>query len=277
MTRRLVSLLPLAALAVGCQQRMADQPAPRPYETSEMFPFQQSARPLEQGVVHRNQKVGDEPLGDWLTAEGRKGAPGTKFTGEEAYDPKNTVPQVGAPNRDPRSGKPEDKQFVDEFPFEITTADLTRGQQLFNANCALCHGAAGYGNGKIVERGVLKPPSYHQLREGEKDWSTLGNDGKPKYTAMPAGFSRGYYRWGIEIPLKDVPVGYIYQVITWGYGAMGAHAVQLPWAVDRWRVVAYVRTLQLSQAVPESELPADARKQMSSTKPVQGPAVGGAH
>ena len=45
------------------------------------------------------------------------------FTGDAAYDPKNTVPPVGAPSKDPRSGKAEDKQFVDEFPFEVTEAD----------------------------------------------------------------------------------------------------------------------------------------------------------
>ena len=255
---------------------MADQPAPRPYEQHEMFPHGQSARPLEKGVVHRAAKLGDEPMGDWLTAEGRKGPAGTKFDGAAAYDPANTVPPVGAPSKDPRGGAPENKQFVDEFPFEITSADLKRGQTLFNANCALCHGAAGYGNGKIVERGVLRPPSYHQLGEGVKDWSTLGGDGKPKYTAMTAGFSRGYYRWGIEIPLKDVPVGYIYQVITWGYGGMGAHETQLPFAADRWRVIAYVRTLQLSQSVPEADLTAEARAAMTKTNAQQAPA-GGAH
>ena len=263
-------------LAAGCQQKMADQPAPRPYEQHPMFPHDQSARPLEKGVIHRGQKLGDEPLGDWLTAAGRKGPAGTKFDGTAAYDPSNTVPPVGAPTKDPRSAKPDDKQFVDEFPFQMAEGDLKRGQSLFQANCALCHGAAGYGNGKIVERGVLRPPSYHQLSDGVKDWSTLGNDGKPKPTGMAAGFSRGYYRWGVEIPLKDVPVGYIYQVVTWGYGGMAAHEAQLPFAADRWRVVAYVRTLQLSQSVPEADLPAAGRAELTKTGAAV-PAAGGGH
>jgi mono/diheme cytochrome c family protein len=267
-------LVSAVAVAAGCQQKMADQPAPRPYEQTPFFDNTQSARPLEKGTVYRGKPLGDEPMGDWLTAEGRKGPAGTRFDGASAYDPANTVPPVGAPSKDPRSGKAEDKQFVDEFPFEMTAADLKRGQSLYNANCALCHGAAGYANGKIVERGVLRPPSYHRLGEGVKDWSTLGGDGKPKYTAMPAGYSRGYYRWGIEIPLKDVPVGYIYQVITWGYGAMAAHETQLPFPADRWRVVAYLRTLQLSQAVPEAELSAEVKQQISQAAAA---AAGGAH
>lgn len=281
--RRLMWVPAAVALAAGCQQKMADQPAPRPYEETPMFAFNQSARPLEKGVVPRGQPLGDEPLGDWLTAEGRKGAGGTTFTGAagqgnpgQGGDAATSQPPVGAPSRDPRSGRAEDKQFVDEFPFAMTEADLRRGQALFNANCALCHGAAGYGNGKIVERGVLRPPSYHALPdETVKDWSTLGADGKPKYTAMRAGFSRGYYRWGIEIPLRDVPVGYIYQVITWGYGGMAAHETQLPFAADRWRVVAYVRTLQLSQAVPADQLSAEAKAQMNGQQVQKAPAGGG--
>ncbi len=266
--RRLLLLVPALVAAVGCQQKMADQPAPRPYEQHEMFANKQSARPLEKGVVFRGQKLGDEPLGDWLTPDGRKGPAGTKFDGAAAYDPSNTVPPVGTPTKV--------ENFIDEFPYQMTEADLKRGQSLFTANCALCHGAAGYGNGKIVERGVLRPPSYHALPdEGVKDWSTLGGDGKPKYTGMRAGFSRGFYRWGREIALRDVPVGYLYQVITWGYGGMGAHETQLPFAADRWRVVAYVRTLQLSQNVPEAQLPADGKAALTKTGAVVSAAGGG--
>ena len=66
--------LPLfAALALfaGCQQKMADQPAHRPYEESSMFPNNQSVRPLESGVIHRNQKLSDDALLTWLTPAGK--------------------------------------------------------------------------------------------------------------------------------------------------------------------------------------------------------------
>lgn len=284
MTTRRLLLMPALTVAVGCQQKMADQPAPRPYEQHEMFAHNQSARPLEAGTVHRGQKLGNEPLGDWLTAEGRKGSAGTKFDGQAAYDPANTVPPVGAPTKV--------ENFIDEFPFQMTEADLKRGQSLFNANCALCHGAAGYGNGKIVERGVLRPPSYHAVYDDKgtrlRDWSTLGADGKPKYSTnvdkdgnptgegLLAGQSRGFYRWGKQVELRDVPVGYIFQVITWGYGGMAAHETQLPFVADRWRVVAYLRTLQLSQNVPEAQLPADGKAALTKTGAAQ-PAAGGGH
>lgn len=243
------------ALAVGCQQKMAEQPAPRPYETNDIFPYKQSARPLEKGVVHRNQPTDDDPLVNWLTAEGRKSRD-VKPSGDASYDPKSVVPVTGAPN--------DVKNFVSEFPFEITEADLHRGQSLFNANCALCHGAAGYGNGKIPERGFLRPPSYHTDPAGKQmDWSTMGADGKPQYSGLPAGYSRGFNRWGIKVSLKDVPVGYIYQVITWGYGGMAAHDVQIANPADRWRVIAYIRALQYSQQVPAGEVPAKVKDELS--------------
>lgn len=261
MTRltRQITVVALLVGAVGCQQKMATQPAPRPYDEHPFFPHNQSARPLEAGVVHRNQPNADSPLVTWLTPEGKKGRD-IKPDAAASFDPKSVVPPQGAPE------KPE--YFVSEFPFVLRTSDLERGQTLFNSNCALCHGAAGWGNGKIAERGFLRPPSYHVDPEGKlNDWSTLGvpsheideKTGKPKPgVGIPMGYSRGFYRWGVKIALKDVPVGYIYQVITLGFGGMAAHDVQLADPVDRWRVIGYIRALQLSQQVPEKDVPADA-------------------
>ncbi len=46
--------------------------------------------------------------------------------------------------------------------------------------------------------------------------------------------------------LPDAPVGYYFEVITHGYGAMADYASQVS-VPDRWRIVAYIRALQLSQ------------------------------
>ena len=240
--------LPLAgilALAVGCQQKMADQPAHRPYEESSMFDNNQSARPLEPGVIHRNQKLSDDALMTWLTPDGKAIKADPEWL--KLVDPTGkTVPPPGAPTAN--------GNFVSEFPFELHEEDYKRGQKLYNANCALCHGGAGHANGKIPERGFLRPPSYHLDPKGEaKDWSTLSINketgrGEPSFTGNPQGTSRGFFRYGKVQPLKEVNVGYIFQVITWGYGGMASHDTQIPDAADRWRVVGYVRALQLSQA-----------------------------
>jgi hypothetical protein len=84
----------------------------------------------------------------------------------------------------------------------------------------------------VVQRGYTRPPSY-----------ITDN-------------SRGFQHRGLQISLRDVPVGYLFEVISKGYGAMSDYAAQVP-VHDRWDIVAYIRTLQLSQQVPLNDLPAE--------------------
>jgi mono/diheme cytochrome c family protein len=113
-------------------------------------------------------------------------------------------------------------QTVDAFPFAITHADLQRGQQRFNIYCTPCHGRLGDGNGMVVQRGYRQAASFHQDR------------------------------------LRQERVGYFYDVITNGFGAMPDYATQIP-VRDRWLIVAYVRTLQLSQHASVDDVPAGSR------------------
>jgi len=98
----------------------------------------------------------------------------------------------------------------DYMPFAVTQADLDRGRERFNIYCAPCHSRLGDGNGMIPQRGYRHPPSYHDDR------------------------------------LRKAPLGYFFQVITDGFGAMPDYAAQIP-PRDRWCIVAYIRALQLSQ------------------------------
>lgn len=293
----------VAAVAViaasGCQQKMATQPAPRPYEESNMFANGQSARPLVDGVVHRGQPLSDDPLVTWLSDKGRKPTHTEQFKAWLREQQKPPVGPDGKPLLDKdgkplppflsaeaakdleaqaiQPGAPTDKaNFVDTVPFEMTEADLKRGQVLYTAICAECHGGAGYANGKIPERGFLRPPSYHSDPKGqEKDWSRYVKESESgpvvkDYTGNAAGTSRGFYKYGVEIPLKDVPVGYIYQVIYWGYGGMASHEVQLAKPEDRWRVAAFVRVLQHSQAADPAKLPDDVKAELNGKKKAEG-------
>jgi mono/diheme cytochrome c family protein len=119
-------------------------------------------------------------------------------------------------------------QFVDEFPFHIGAEELARGQQRFNIYCTPCHGRVGDGNGMVVQRGLRQAASYHQDR------------------------------------LRQEKNGYFYDVITNGFGAMQGYAEQIP-VRDRWLIVAYVRTLQLSQHATTNDVPADKRGQLDAT------------
>jgi hypothetical protein len=108
------------------------------------------------------------------------------------------------------TGKVEGKE-TDQFPFALGEKDLARGRERFNIFCAPCHSQLGDGNGMVVQRGFKKPPSYYEAR------------------------------------LMKAPVGHFFNVMTNGWGAMGDYSAQIPVA-DRWRIAAYIRALQLSQA-----------------------------
>ena len=209
----------VAVLAAGCQQKMADQPAYRPLEPSTFFADGQSARPLPRGVVAREWAASTDPTTSGLKPEFRRGP--ASPAGDPAANP--NTPPPGAPS-DP-------SKFADEFPFELTRADLDRGQERYTIFCAICHGPLGDGTGKIPERGYVRPPNY--------------------YTDP----SRGFARYDKAVLLRDVPVGYLFEVITRGYGAMPRYGPQIA-AADRWRIAAYVRALQLSRHASLADLPA---------------------
>jgi mono/diheme cytochrome c family protein len=245
---------------------MAQQPYYRPYETTE-FTFQnqlgnpdhRSNRPLELGVVHRGQYLDSDPMVTGLTQE--EWVRFWKRDEQKVDVDAKAAPEgdrnraYGAPRFDPRQNQPFSgaKVYVTEFPFEITAADLSRGAERFTVYCAVCHGPLGNGKGKIWERGYLKPTSYHTEKVEATEPDESGD--------IPMGFSRAYWRWGIQIPLREVPPGFVFEVITKGYGAMPDHAAQIPPA-DRWRIVAYLRTLQMSMHADFDKLPDDLKKKV---------------
>ena len=86
-------------------------------------------------------------------------------------------------------------QPATEFPMPVTDDVMARGQERFNVYCSPCHGRTGQGDGMIVQRGFRAPPSYHEER------------------------------------LRNVPVGYLFDVMTNGFGAMQDYSAQV--TVDR--------------------------------------------
>lgn len=99
---------------------------------------------------------------------------------------------------------------IDEFPVPVTKELIDRGQERYDIYCGVCHGALGNGDGMVVRRGFPQPPTYHDDR------------------------------------LRNAPVGHFFDVITNGWGRMSAYGPVIP-AADRWAIVAYIRTLQVSQ------------------------------
>ncbi len=122
----------------------------------------------------------------------------------------------------------ENDEFVTTFPFPVTQDVILRGQERYNIYCTPCHGQLGDGTGMIVQRGLKQPPSYHIDR------------------------------------LREAPVGYYFNVITNGFGAMFDYADRIS-VNDRWAIIAYIRALQLSQNAKIDDVPAEARQQLDGT------------
>lgn len=184
----------------ACRQQMSDQPSYRPLSPSSFFRDGRSARPPVFGTIARGQLRDDPLLYQGLGSNG---------------------------------------DFSAEFPYSVTDGVLRRGRERYNIFCAVCHGLNGSGDGRIVQRGFTRPPSYH------------------------TDLSRGYKLKGKDLSLRDVPVGYVYDVITRGYGAMPALADQIP-VRDRWAIVGYLRALQYSQS-PEYRQQLEGKKDKTGT------------
>src|SRR5437870_8085487 len=105
----------------------------------------------------------------------------------------------------------------DYMPFPVTEEVLSRGRERFNIYCAPCHSRVGDGKGMVPQRGYKQPPTFHQER------------------------------------LRKAPLGYFFDVMTNGFGAMPDYSSQIP-VEDRWRIVAYIRALQLSQNATQADV-----------------------
>jgi hypothetical protein len=113
---------------------------------------------------------------------------------------------------------------VETFPFPVTREVILRGRQRFEIFCTPCHGRLGNGEGMVAQRGFRHPPTYHSEQ------------------------------------LRQAPLGHFFDVITNGFGAMYSFNDRIP-PEDRWAIVAYIRTLQLSQAARLDELPPAVRQE----------------
>lgn len=196
--RRFLHILALLTLVLhaqaGCKREdMHNQPKHEWQEKSEFFADGMAARPQLEGTMWNGQLLSSSPL---LTTRAAGGG------------------------------------YVAEYPIEITRGGLERGRQRYDIYCAMCHGATGYGDGMIVRRGFVPPPSFHIDR------------------------------------LRAAPPGYFVEVITHGFGAMYSYNDRVG-PEDRWKIAAYVKTLQLSQGIELTSLTPEDRQraEQAATRP----------
>ena len=124
-------------------------------------------------------------------------------------------------------GRSEGGGFTRRMPVPATRELLERGQERYNIYCAVCHGAAGDGQGIVITGGYgyTPAPSYHIDR------------------------------------LRQESDGYLFDVITNGVRTMPPYGHQVPPA-DRWAIVAYIRALQRSQYADPGDVPANIRSDL---------------
>ncbi|MEN2399539.1 cytochrome c [Flavobacterium sp. MC2016-06] len=125
--------------------------------------------------------------------EGQLPVAGTINRGFEPYEYENTTAGYELAKANSKS------------PLDSIERNSGKGKELFEIYCISCHGAAGNGKGKLVEREkFLGVPSY-------KD--------------------------------RNITEGSVFHVETYGLNAMGSHANQLS-AHERWLVADYVLKLK---------------------------------
>ena len=124
-----------------------------------------------------------------------------------------------------------DGAWSTSYPSSLTVDHdfLARGQGRFNIYCSPCHGILGDGEGLIHHRA-------NQLVETGINGTTW---------VAPKNLH--------EDVVKEQPVGQLFNSITNGVRTMAAYGSQIS-TEDRWAIVAYMKTLQLSQDADPSHV-----------------------
>jgi mono/diheme cytochrome c family protein len=205
----------IAALFIGLMPMRGDK-SPEPpiwlfpdMDNQDKLKAQNPSEFFADGVGGRHPVAGTQPLG-FLSDGARElgGIPAYEFGGLATYF------HTGGIEGYYGTGLPEEL----DLDSDNITGFLRRGQEMYDVNCAICHGASGNGQGVTANYGV---PGIANL--------------------MLANFQRESY-----------PDGRLYDVITNGKGNMGGYKHNLS-VRDRWAVVAYVRALQIAGEAPLDE------------------------
>ena len=117
-------------------------------------------------------------------------------------------------------GKSNSGELIKKMPVKLSRQVLERGQKRYDIYCSPCHGLTGTGQGIVIKKGYLPPPSFHIDR------------------------------------LRDIEDGYIFDVISNGIRNMPSYRHQIQVA-DRWAIVSYIRALQRSQNATLNDIPED--------------------
>ena len=130
--------------------------------------------------------------------------------------PENTRPRNRPPY--PYKGDPEgaNKNLKNPYANQMPPDIIAIGKRQYEKTCVLCHGPQGGGEGSVVPKMTVRPPSLLSLK---------------------------------AINLTD---GQLFHIIQEGQGLMQGYHKQIREQKHKWAVVTYVRMLQ-KQAVNQTE------------------------
>lgn len=139
----------------------------------------------------------------------------------------------------------ERRRYIAGYPERVTVDMqlLRRGRERYNIFCAPCHGESGYGDG-TVHNAAVRTGSQATGWVQPSNLVSLTPDGKSVY-----GAANGYTN------------GELLFVIAHGRRSMPGYASKIP-IEDRWAIVAYVRSLQLSQNARRTDVPTEQLDQL---------------
>jgi mono/diheme cytochrome c family protein len=113
------------------------------------------------------------------------------------------------------------------IPVPVTKELMLRGEQRFNINCAVCHGAAATGNGITKQFGLTTVVSLQDER------------------------------------IRNMSDGEIFNTITHGKNTMMSYGPNVT-VNDRWAIIAYLRALQRSQNATANDVPPEHRSELDA-------------
>lgn len=118
-----------------------------------------------------------------------------------------------------RTGKTPDGAWLTSNPLSPDDEVLARGAERYRIYCNVCHGERGDGQSVMRQRTGLNTANLLQVR------------------------------------LREMPVGQLFDVVTHGLGLMKGYAYPIP-PRDRWAILTHVRRLQAENPPPAPPEPA---------------------
>jgi mono/diheme cytochrome c family protein len=151
------------------------------------------------------------------------------------------------------TGRSASGDFVEKIPAKFDLALVERGQLKYNIYCSACHSYTGDGKGTVGTQWSYPLPNFHDDKYKTPDPNV------PKPYQHLDGYLFHTIRNGVPETAPEKT----------GQYKMPPYAYQVSES-DAWAIVAYVRSLQLSRAASQNDVPADKVRDLENMRRPSG-------